>query len=271
MQVNVEAALFLAKDNDGEEDTGDCKNPMQAVGLGGVNEVGSTKVMAGQTMRGTGFKAKDLRDFAQQQQPNLVVSFDSYNGSHPPFPPMNLTTKDVTRYKMAWRALRFYRQSGFDMVSTNSRFSALRWFNYCPLGVVQRCRDWPDGRDLFELPMALGFTTAGIIYGGLHAMAWFAHFESSTQQLLWRISSCVVMGGFPVFRTLLMSGNYSITDSYHLDDIFGWFSLIALYLVALAYMLARAYLVVECFINLSHLPAGVYDVPKWASYFPHIS
>lgn len=38
-----------------------------------------------------------------------------------------------------------------------------------------------------------------------------------------------------------------------------------------AYVLARAYLVVECFINVSHLPAGAYKVPSWTAYFPHIA
>ena len=37
------------------------------------------------------------------------------------------------------------------------------------------------------------------------------------------------------------------------------------------YILARAYLVVECFINVFHLPAGVFKTPEWSTYFPHIS
>lgn len=37
------------------------------------------------------------------------------------------------------------------------------------------------------------------------------------------------------------------------------------------YCLARVYLVVECFINLSHLPTSVYQIPGWSQYVPHIS
>ena len=40
---------------------------------------------------------------------------------------------------------------------------------------------------------------------------------------------------------------------------------------AALYCLARVYLVVECFINLSHLPQSVYLVPTWSQYVPHIS
>ena len=42
------------------------------------------------------------------------------------------------------------------------------------------------------------------------------------------------------------------------------------FLLLLVYILARGYLIVECFINLRHLPAGVYDIPDWTAYFPHI-
>jgi hypothetical protein len=39
----------------------------------------------------------------------------------------------------------------------------------------------------------------------------------------------------------------------------------------LFYTVARVYLVVECFINVAHLPDGAYQVPRWAQYVPHIS
>ena len=191
--------------------------------------------------------------------------------SHVPFPSISLTTEDVTHYKMAWRALESHQ-----LVASQPSLIMLDrgWAYDISTAFVQRCKDWPKIYDIFELPIALGFTTAGLIYGGLHALAWFAHFGSSNQQLLWRISACVVMGGFPVIWVLMEAFKYidiHFTDSLHLNSIFVRFILTALALVVLGYMLARAYLVVECFINLSHLPAGAYDVPNWASYFPHVS
>ena len=250
---------------------GDCKNPTQEIGLGRDNEIGSTTLMAGQTMRGTGFKARDLDDFAEWWM--RADYFDHYSGSHPPCPHISLTTEDVTRYKMAWRAVEFFRHTHSEGAPVH-RSSRGRWWHEIPPALVQRCKDWPSIDNVVELPVGLGFTTAGLIYGGLHALAWFAYFESSTRQLLWRISVCVVMGGFPVLWVLMESAeciDNNFTDQPHLDIIYEGFMFIAAVLVLLAYMLARAYLVVECFINLSHLPAGVYDIPKWASYFPHIS
>ena len=130
--------------------------------------------------------------------------------------------------------------------------------------------------DMLKLPIALTFSATALIYGGLHALAWHAYFKSPTEQLLWRISACVVMGGMAlILLTVKFEDEITNTFSYLTDFIHykldGILYVILVVLLILAYALARAYLVVECFINLAHLPAEVYDVPSWASYFPHIS
>lgn len=181
----------------------------------------------------------------------LLESFDRYSGSHPTLPELSLTAKEVTRLRMGWRAFRFIKPGSiWDMSAA----------------LTQCCKDWPDIDEIFSLPIGIGFTTVALVYGGLHALAWFAHFDSTTEQLLWRISACVVMGGFPVFLALSVATD-RLSNKYYMEMV----PLIAVYFLLLAYTLSRAYLVVECFINLSHLPAGVYDIPQWATYFPHIS
>ena len=78
------------------------------------------------------------------------------------------------------------------------------------------------------------------------------------------------MGGIPIIVVSnILYGKMNRQSS--LDDTIRFTLILLLLLLSLAYVLARGYLVVECFINLSHLPAGVYDVPSWATYFPHIS
>lgn len=265
LQTQSEAKFLAVRDYDHKEYTDEGEYPTQEVGFGRENEAGSTILIPGQTLQGTGFKPMD--------RGNLATCFNIKDTiGH--VPPISLTTEDVTRYKMAWRGLQFYQHLDIFPTHSVSTWSMESWSQYILDPFVQRCTDWSDvGSDSFQLPLRLGFTTSGLIYGGLHALAWFAHFGSSTQQLLWRISACMVMGGFPVYWVLVESFEISdrITWTYELDKKFEWFLLITVALVALAYMMARAYLVVECFINLSHLPAGVYDNPKWASYFPHIS
>ena len=145
--------------------------------------------------------------------------------------------------------------------------------------------------------MFFGFATASVLYGGLHALAWPAHFETPAIRLLWRLSSCVVMGGLPIIMILDVLYDFEHTFCNHgralpfnlfrvLEPRYRKhtrelpFSLIKFKdnladgifcLTVVTYILARAFLVVECFIILLHLPAGVYDVPAWSSYFPHIS
>ncbi len=246
------------------------------------NEADPTTLAPGQSFQGTAFKVKSFREMlAYHGGPQ--DSFDDYNGSHQAIPNISLTAQDVVRWKMAWRAIQVHAEMLGREPSTSDFIPFREPF-------VRRCEDWPDIEDILDKPwVGLGFSAAALIYGGLHALAWFAHFDSSTEQLLWRISACVVMGGIPI-AWLVMGGIvvvslklFNMIDRHSLVVnviILAWvfifplitYPLFGLFVLMLpAYVLARGYLVVECFINLSHLPAGVYDAPNWATYFPHIS
>lgn len=263
---------------DDNEDSDDYESRlMQDIGRDRKNEASSTILTPGQNLQGTAFRVIDMKWIAKRYR--FSESFRSYNGSHLPLPDVSLTAEAAIRYRMAWRAIEYL---------TRLKPTRLEW-RIMPEALVQRYKDWPDLYNIFELPIALGFVAVGLIYGGLHALAWFVHFGSPTEQLLWRISACVVMGGFPVSfvlwadvgPVLSWATSTKVTFLRFIDDLLGkypirfyllfFFQLPLLVLVLLAYILARGYLVVECFINLSHLPAGVYDVPNWAVYFPHIS
>ena len=257
----------------GGKDENECRPRLeQEAAHTGVNEaVGLTELAPNQPLPGTCFTVASLKDLSNRiYGPFTPRDFvDTFN-THPSS--ITLTNQDVMRWKMASRAVQIY--------ATDSPVKEYqRLFNQImmsketlyPRVVVPRCGNWPGMEDEMDLQVALGFSTAALIYGGLHALAWFAHFDSSTEQTLWRISACVVMAGVPIGYLILIWGMYM---SEQLDEselvILPPFIFLVL-LIMLAYVLARAYLVVECFINLSHLPAGVYDVPTWSAYFPHIS
>lgn len=245
------------KDYDGGQDNCNYETQIeQRIRHDGDNETGPTILAPGQILPGTGFRVRSLKEFAY----NLPLSFDDVNGSHPPPPSISLTARDVTRWKMTWRAFLVYKRD-------NDRY----WLPYRKI-LVPRCSNWPDLDDFRELPIALGFSAAALVYGGLHALAWFAHFGSFTEQLLWRISASVVMGGVPVaFIIDRIWVTISRDHTFFNRKFIIYFETCLFRSILLAYILARAYLVVECFINLSHLPADVYDVPTWSAYFPHIS
>lgn len=188
---------------------------------------------------------------------------------------------------MAWRAVqtcKLVEDTDENRVTQIERPGVER----LPRLLTERCDDWPAFEDLRDSPILFGFSVAAFIYGGLHALAWFAHFNSNTEQLLWRASACIVLGGVPVayiVATVMFAADDEYKESQRSYSQKVWMHLATLVvtqtvvvclamllcLVFLAYILARAYLVVECFINLSHLPAGAYVVPNWSAYFPHIS
>lgn len=198
----------------------------------------------------------------------------------PAFPSISVTERDINRWNMALRAAERFHNRHSGLYNLNGPFR-------------RHVPNLPKFEDILkEYPLALGFSAAAFIYGGLHALAWFAQFRSPTEQLLWRISSVAVMSGIPIMAIFkgsrTMSGTFDrlvrrITRSQFRFDKVGWMYAFArspvtwliaygpLLLVAIAYILARLYLVVECFIQLSHLPAGVYEVPEWSTYFPHIA
>lgn len=234
----------------------------------------------GEHVQGTGFHLRDeLED---------IWSRIARNGNDPvPFPRLQYTKEDSNRWQMADRACKAFVEDDSDQTRLNDTPA----FN-------RRCKDfpriWPG-----EAAVALGLGVAACLYGGIHALAWSAYFGSATEQLLWRISACVVMGGLPVMFAIatVMDRYESWANTGHHDMIFDAYliatlgpsttrfrkgrentglkiivpALIMFGAVLLAYVLARAYLIVECFMQLSHLPADAYKVPQWSAYFPHIS
>ena len=267
--------------------------------LDGDVEVSSTTLAYGQYLPGTGFKLHTfarlvdrytLYLYVHSRDHSPLMNLSQDKNDQLPLTVLTFTNRDVTRWNMAWRAVQTCK-----LVEHTVRHEPTELIRpgveRLPRLLTERCEDWPTFEDLADLPILFGFSFAAFVYGGLHALAWSAHFNSNNDQLLWRSSACVVMGGFPVAAItknyLLDEGDDMVTRRSYSQKVWMqratifiiWTSLMCLYvclilllgLVPLAYILARAYLVVECFINLSHLPAGAYDVPSWSAYFPHIS
>ncbi|KAI4256110.1 MAG: hypothetical protein L6R42_006397 [Xanthoria sp. 1 TBL-2021] len=213
----------------------------------------STKFMPGEVIPDTGIKLQSTLN-----SDGLALM---HCGFHPALPSLNLTRQDINRWVMAKRAAELISA----LQSLDGDFSNSKLF-------VWRCTDIPDFADeLYQLPLALGFGAAAMVYGGLHTLAWFAHFHSPTEQLLWRISSVAVMGGIPTLAAINEIDHLKTSYNWWYDRFVRWLLFGLFYLLIIAYILARLYLFIECFIQLSHLPAGVYEVPEWSSYFPHIA
>ncbi|KAF2140459.1 uncharacterized protein K452DRAFT_359536 [Aplosporella prunicola CBS 121167] len=128
---------------------------------------------------------------------------------------------------------------------------------------------WDDLTLEMPLSMVVSLAFATILYGGLHTLAWNAHFPSMRQKLLWRISSLAVMSFVLVF--LLRNKIESVIFNHrHSNFAFVIYLLTGIPSI-LAHLMARCYLVAECFIAPSHAPSGVYSMPEWTAYVPHVT
>ena len=123
------------------------------------------------------------------------------------------------------------------------------------------------------------FGISGLVYGGLHCLAWNAQFINGTHRILWQISCVIVMssGIILVLMNWIRGGLDRMAKHngkglrHGLRKVISASLLVLLWTVLFpAYLFARGYLVIECFISLFQSPMGIYSVPQWSSYLPHI-
>lgn len=178
-------------------------------------------------------------------------------------------------------------------------------------GLVTRVQNFPTAQDIArQWSIYLGFSISGFIYGGLHCLAWNAPLTSNTERLIWRLASTmtastgilvllmlswqwekpfwvdpmspgnVYLSWWNVFETWRAQVMSDDTYNYLVWILIGPFMILFflkyvwdLFLAALIllYVAARVYLIVECFINLGHLPPSAYQLPQWSQYVPHIA
>jgi hypothetical protein len=98
---------------------------------------------------------------------------------------------------------------------------------------------------------------AMIAFGACHLIGWAFDFPTEVEALLWKIASvcCLVL---PLAVMFVVS---TLPDIYE-DWCFG--------LLVPLYVLVRLYLIVEVFVSLRKVPAGVYQSVQWSQYLPHI-
>lgn len=138
---------------------------------------------------------------------------------------------------------------------------------------------------------ALNLCVIPILYGGIHLTAWASEFPSGVECLLRRCSSISIMltmlawPWFAIMENVRRNGcRHWLTGVAVLKDrdwarngvtwlvvvpvvLVLWLALTA---VLAASILRRFYLVVESFVSLREVPVGVYWVPSWLKYIPHV-
>lgn len=130
-------------------------------------------------------------------------------------------------------------------------------------------------------PELLGLILSGLLYGGLHLLAWKMPFASRAECILWRFSGIFIIStglGFTGLQAFIKAYEESATN-YNANEDLRVLAYVLLLVFAflfsctlcVGYFFARTFLVVECFLQLSRLPPSAYETPAWSAYFPHIS
>ncbi|KAK4694739.1 hypothetical protein P7C71_g2896, partial [Lecanoromycetidae sp. Uapishka_2] len=143
----------------------------------------------------------------------------------------------------------------------------------------------------------LGFAVAGLLYGGLHMLAWDAPFSSRAEQIIWRVAASSVTVtpllltplAMLVDKSALSKGASEVMKglngkkvkhyNFRSAEYWGKFAFVIIIVplvvvgpfLSFSYVLGRVYLVVECFKNVAYLPEAVFEDVSWPAYLPHIN
>ena len=118
-----------------------------------------------------------------------------------------------------------------------------------------------------NLVATFGIILSGLLYGGLHMIAWgSAAFHTPLEQTLWTIACCTVaLGGLSTFIGIWILDQVSNLNlrilGIELTKILLWVSGPTGVFISALYFASRIYLVVEVFRNLAFLDSRVYQTP----------
>ncbi|KIK54076.1 hypothetical protein GYMLUDRAFT_177907 [Collybiopsis luxurians FD-317 M1] len=109
---------------------------------------------------------------------------------------------------------------------------------------------------------------AAVMFGIIHCVAWTSKFPTSTEEVLWKVSSLIVTCApmYLAFHNIIVKTEVS-------ENLPSWLGacLIWAYVGTVSfYILARLSLIVQPFMALRHLPHGVIETVQWTNFIPHI-
>jgi membrane protein implicated in regulation of membrane protease activity len=109
--------------------------------------------------------------------------------------------------------------------------------------------------------------------GGLHMLAWQSDvLATGPDEVFWKLSCLLLMALGPSALSVWAGLKARRGADAHLrlnqtvNIAFGKFGIVAL----LAYMMSRVYLLVEIILIIPYMDPGVYRVPSFPSYWPHL-
>ena len=144
----------------------------------------SFTVTTSQALPGTGFKANgnSTRWIVETTYGSGDEFSNPYTDVHYKPAVFNLTPRDVRRWKLAREAMDKYQLQKPD--------KNLYLVTIKPVAEHMENSNGSDGT--LATWHILGFSVISAAYGGLHTVAWNAHFPSHREMVLWRVSALVI-------------------------------------------------------------------------------
>lgn len=129
----------------------------------------------------------------------------------------------------------------------------------------------PEIRRPHLLKWTLLFDTVGVIFGGIHLIAWSSFFPTEAEKWLWRVNSLLVAGGCTLACFLIVCSGV-IRNSTNEDDLFGGVEGILIVINIIVYITARFILLILPWIQLrggTRVDAAVWKELDWTQFFLH--
>ena len=117
----------------------------------------------------------------------------------------------------------------------------------------------------------------GVLFGGIHCIAWSFGFPSSPEEYIWRASAVAITTTPSIFYLtldiMIGPGIDFLSHGFGLLILIVVFSILKILIVVFlipVYCLSRAALLILPFLALRSLPLGSLLDFKWSSFIPHI-
>ena len=199
---------------------------------------------------------------------------------------VHLTEKDVVRWNEAAQSIlnsgNFETKNGQEDLSIHIPSQVLSYFKPRQFNFEFDFDFRLD--EQWNLKKQIAFTailcTLAGIYGAVHFAARNFFFSTDHERILWIISCYIMLSGamFPLVGVIVFGGIKRTIGGFHevlmnfllvLMVVYLLGSLLGI-LLGVLYVAARIYIVFEAFLSLRHVPIGVYTIPAWTNYFPHL-
>ena len=112
--------------------------------------------------------------------------------------------------------------------------------------------------------------SVGFVLGGIHCAAWSFHFPTVQERTMWRICSVIVTTIPPILTATFIYLWVPLDNRLPRHFFREWFLYVAFGLFLIVYVVARVALLVEAFLCLRSMPAGVHQTVQWTTFLPHI-